>query len=137
VAVAKGGGLMDPKSWGEAIQQVGPSYAVIFALLAILGYLAFKGVPEIMELTTAIQKNTDIVADSTVRQERNQEALIANQTKGMEVMPEMMAQHQHILSLLADRQIVLNLAEQTCLNTAKVPYQQRKCMAIRTGSDTP
>jgi hypothetical protein len=128
---------MDPKSWAEAIRDVGPSYAVIFALLAILGYLAFKGVPEIMELTSAIQHNTDIVAASTVRQEKNQDALVANQTKGMELVPEMMAQHQHILSLLADRQIVLNLAEQTCLNTAKVAYQQRKCLDIRNGSDSP
>jgi hypothetical protein len=128
---------MNPKTWGEAINEVGPTYAVIFALLAILGYLAFKGVPEIMELTKAIQSNTDVVASSAVRQEKNQEALIANQNKGMDFVPEMMAQHQHILSMLADREVVLNLAEQTCLNTSKSNWQQLKCMHIRNGTDNP
>lgn len=126
------GYVTDPKTWANAIITVGPQYAVIFALIAILAFLAFKGVPAIIALTEAIDRNSDQITGVAKAEEYNQSVIVQNQTKIINNESDMIDQHGKILSLMANRETVLNLEEQTCLNTAKSEYQQRKCMEIRS-----
>lgn len=100
--MADTGNWKNPTSWAMAIQGVGPSYAIIFALLAMLGFLAFKGVPAVMALTMAIQQNTDEVAGLARGQEYNQALIIANQTKVIDNETEIIKQHES-MQLLLDR----------------------------------
>jgi predicted HAD superfamily Cof-like phosphohydrolase len=92
--------FVDPRSWGDFVVEVGPSYAVIFALLAILGFLAFKGVPALINLTQAIQANTDQnVATEKATHEvlaqnaQNSTAIISNQQ-------QIIAQHDQMIKVL-------------------------------------
>lgn len=91
------GSMTDPRSWGTAIRDVGPSYAVIFALLAVLAYLAFKVTPVVISLTTAIQQTTDVTASSALRQEHNQTTII-------EQHGQMIQQNTEILSVISQQQ---------------------------------
>lgn len=121
------------KSWAEFINEIGLTGTIALALLAILGYVAFKGVPAIVELTVAIQRNTDTVTQINKAQEYNQSVIVSNQTKIIDAEQEMIAQHSQLVNAILPRETALNLEEQTCLNTAKSSYQQQQCMNIRNG----
>ena len=94
------GYVTDPKSWGAAIKEVGPNYAVIFALLALLGYLAFQGVPAVMALTGAIQRNTDVTSTSALRQEGNQTQIINQHGAMIQQNSQVLQQNGQTLDLL-------------------------------------
>jgi hypothetical protein len=102
------GSLMDPKSWGEAVRDVGPSYGVIFALIALLGYLSVRGVPAIMMLTSAIQNNTDSVAQIAHGEEQNQTAIVANQSKIIDNESEIIQQHMEMNELIKQQSIEID-----------------------------
>ncbi len=92
--------MTDPRSWGAAIREAGPSYAVIFALIALLGYLAVQGVPAVMALTVAIQHNTDTVADTARDLANAQTATDSRQQKELDNEATMIEQHGELISLL-------------------------------------
>ena len=121
------GAVTDPRSWGVFIKEVGVPGSTIFALLAILAYLAFKGVPAIVALSQAIQQNTDTVAATGAAAQKSQSENYGN-------MQTMISQHGQIIDLLiADsdskrRLTALAVQKQTCINTSKSLYQAKKCM---------
>ncbi len=97
--MAPNGTVVDPKSWGEAINRIGPTYAVIFAMLALGGYLAVKGVPAIVDLTVAINHNSDVVTGYASLQEKNQNLIIQNQGKIIDNATTMIGQHTDLIDL--------------------------------------
>ena len=92
---------MDPNSWANAINKVSSpaatSTVTILALLSIFGYLAFKGVPAIMELTIAINHNSDVVTQHEVTQEKNQSQVITNQAMIIQNEGQMIQEHGQML----------------------------------------
>ncbi len=91
--------MIDPKSWGDAINRVGQTYAVIFALIALGGYLAVKGVPAIVDLTVAINHNSDVVTNYASQQDKNQSLIIENQGKIIEQDAHMIEQHTDLIEI--------------------------------------
>ena len=106
--MAERGYVTDPKSWAQAIKDVGPNYAVIFALLAVLGYLAFQGVPAIIGLTMAINHNTDTVVNIAGSQTATQARLVDNQSKDIQNQAAMIEQHGDMIGLLRELQAKVN-----------------------------
>jgi predicted PurR-regulated permease PerM len=105
--VAERGYVTDPKSWGEAIRDVGPSYGVIFALLGMFAYLAFAGVPAINSMTLAIQDSTTAAAKRQEQilnwqntQTQLQVVSTQNQTKIVEDQQEIIMQHGQMIDLM-------------------------------------
>ena len=88
---------LDTKDLRGMIRDVGPSYAVIFALLALLSYLAFAGVPAIMVLAKSIQANTDITAASSLKAEQNQATIISQHG-------QMIEQNTELIKTVQDQQ---------------------------------
>lgn len=95
------GGLTNPQSWAQAILTIGPSYAVIFALLAILGWLAFKGVPAVMDLTLAINQNTSVVTHAIEQGTVAQQKINENEA-------ETLRQHGEMIGILKQQDVELN-----------------------------
>ena len=108
------GKLTDPKSWGDAIKEVGAAYAIIFALIAVIGgigYVTIKVVsdqivPAIVMLTSAIQANTDqskatdlSVSGILAEQSKNTQLLVSNQS---EIIEQHKAMQQAIDTLVAN-----------------------------------
>ena len=106
--------LTDPKSWGDAIKEVGAAYAIIFALIAVIGgtgYVTIKVVsdrivPAIVMLTSAIQANTDqskatdlSVSGILAEQSKNTQLLVSNQS---EIIEQHKAMQQAIDTLVAN-----------------------------------
>jgi CHASE3 domain sensor protein len=102
--LAERGYVTDPKTWAVAIRDVGPQYAVIFALLAVLGFLAFKGVPAVMDLASAIQRNTDSVLSVQKAEEWNQNIIVKNQGQVIDNETEIIKQHEEMRELLERQQ---------------------------------
>ena len=96
------GTAIDPRTWAGAIKEVGASFAVIFALLAIGAYLALKAVPAVVDLTVAINHNSDVITAHEVVQEKNQEAIITNQGLIISNESAMIAQHGELQELLKE-----------------------------------
>ncbi len=120
-------GLTDPKSWGQAIAEIGTSATTILALLAILAYLAFKGVPAVIDLTLAINNSTQAAEKRQTAIERNQETIISNQSTIIGNEVSMTGEHK---MLLKSNALMQGLERQTCINTAKSPYQADRCKEL-------
>lgn len=108
------GSLMNPKSWGDAINEVGPLYVIIGLLIVVIGgtgYLtirlvADRMVPAIVSLTSAIQANTDqskatdlSVGSILAEQSKNTQLLVSNQS---EIIEQHKAMQQAIDTLVAN-----------------------------------
>ena len=124
-------GLTDPKSWGQAIAEVGIPGTTILALLAILAYLAFKGVPAVVDLTVAIGASTAAAEKRQASLEKTQDAILTNQ--GLIIQDEVSMGTQHKV-LLKSNALMQALERQTCINTAKSPYQADRCKGL-SGAD--
>ena len=120
-------GMTDPKSWGQAIAEIGTTTTTILALLAILGYLAFKGVPAVVDLTVAINDSTNAAEKRQTTLEKGNDTIITNQGLIIDNETAMIGQHRLLLKSDAVTQA---LELQTCINTAKSTYQANKCTAI-------
>ena len=124
-------GMTDPKSWGQAIAEIGTSATTILALLAILAYLAFKGVPAVIDLTLAINNSTTAAEKRQTTLETGQGVIVTNQGVIINNETAMIAQHAE---LLKTNRTMQELETQTCINTAKSTYQANKCTEIHDGS---
>lgn len=93
--------LYNPKGWGDFIVKVGPPFTVIFVLLAILAYLAFKGVPAIVDLKVAIQANTDQTAMAVRAIQEVGDRNVANTTAIIRNQDAIIQQHDAMNKILA------------------------------------
>lgn len=105
------GSLTDPLSWGKFVQEVGIPGATIFALLAMLGYLALSGVPAILKFAQAIQDSTQAAAVRQAQilkieqdQANTEEQVIRNQAEIINNETKMIDQHGDIVELLRNEQ---------------------------------
>ncbi len=125
-------GMTDPKSWGQAISEIGIPGTTIIALLAILAYLAFKGVPAVVDLTLAINNSTAAAEKRQTSLEAGQANIVTNQGTIIGNETLMIAQHTE---LLKTNRAMQALEAQTCINTAKSAYQTNKCTNIHRDDD--
>ena len=117
--------LTDPERWGEAINRIGPTYAIILLLLAMMGYsgyliihvVADRMVPAMVNLTAAIQAQADReqaleqttgeAAQAATRAAQsameNNRIVVENQGKIIEHEEQMITQHQQMLELEESR----------------------------------
>jgi len=108
------GGFLTPnKGWGEFIAEIGIPGTTILALLAVLAWIAIRGVPAVVNLATAIQQSTittqqqqERLANLVTVQTTILQKVIENQVTIINAETRMIDQHQELIDLWTKPEVV-------------------------------